>query len=677
MSTQSNAAPSLSPVAVVDEGVGDAKEALTQLGRNSAGESVTETAAQSEAKEVRSWFKILLSYAARCKGKMVLSLVCSLASVVGGFVPFYCVYRILQEFMDVGYTPSLNSVLFWVGVGALAYVLSKVFFGLSTVLSHISAYTILATLRADFVEKLMKTSLGTVTSQSVGAIKNVFVDRIEGVEVPLAHLIPELSGSLALVVGIAGWLLLIDWRLALSCLVTIPLGLLVFATGLAGYNKMYAAYMEESNHVNSVIVEYIEGIEVVKVFNQTSGSYAKYAQAVLAFKDFTMGWFKSTWVTMNLAFSVLPTTLLGVVPCGLWLYMAGDLQPAMLALAIILALAVVPPLMKLTAFLNEAKSMEFAVADAEEFLQLPELPECLESKTVKDTSVQFRDVRFSYDSGHEVIHGIDLVIPQGSYTALVGPSGSGKSTLARLLARHWDVESGVVAIGGVSVCDMPLGELASLVSYVAQDNYLFDCSLRENIRLGKPEATDEEVERAAQAACCEEFIRRLPQGLDTPAGEAGTALSGGERQRISLARAILKDAPIVVLDEATAFTDPENEDKIQRTITELAQGKTLIVIAHRLSTIQRADQIAVLDGGQISAVGTHRDLLRTSPLYRSLWEAHTQTQEWAQQRVAEASGSSAPETNSGRLQEDASLRDGVWDVEKAPAPSSKKGADHD
>lgn len=564
---------------------------------------------------------------------MIASFIFSLLSVAIGFVPFWCVYKILQMFMEEGYVPTGEFLAFWIVVAALAYVMSKVFFGISTICSHVSAYTILATLRHDFIEKLMRTSLGTSSSKSIGTIKNVFIDRIEGVEVPLAHMIPELSGSIALALGLAIWLFAIDWRIALSCLITVPVGLLVFASGLTAYNKMYAAYMEQSNHVNSVIVEYIEGIEVVKAFNQTSGSYTKYASAVNDFKDFTIAWFKSTWVMMNLAFAILPTTLLGVLPCGLWLYMVGAITPATLGLAIILALAIVSPIMKLSSFLNELKSMEFAVADADEFLTLSELPEVDHDARINSYDVSFDRVRFGYGDT-EVLHGDSFRVPQGSFCALVGPSGSGKSTLARLLARHWDTGSGEVRIGDTSVKDMPLDQLSSLVSYVAQDNYLFDCSLRENIRMGKPDATDEEVERAAAKASCGEFIARLPLGLDTPAGGAGKTLSGGERQRISIARAILKNAPIIVLDEATAFTDPDNEDKIQRSINQLARGKTLIVIAHRLSTITDADNIIVLENGRIADQGSHNELLSSCALYRSMWEAHTSASTWAERHLA-------------------------------------------
>lgn len=580
----------------------------------------------------RSWLGTLLGYAGRCKGKMAAALACSVLSTAADLVPFYAVYRILELFIAAPSSASVfqtapvavdwAQVCLWLGVAAGGYVVAKVLFGVSTLLSHVSAYTILETLRRDVVDKLMRTSLGTAASKSIGAVKNVFVDRIEGIEVPLAHMIPELGGNALIALAIMVWMVTIDWRIALACLVTVPVGLLVFATGLGTYNKMYAAYMAESNRVNSVMVEYIEGIEVVKAFNQASDSYEKYAGAVRSFRDFTMGWFKSTWVGMNLAFSIMPTTLLGALPAGLALYLDGSLAPAQLGIALVLALAVIAPVMRLSAFLNESKAMEYAVADAREFLDLPELPEAERRACMDGFSVELSHVSFGYDGEQEVLHDVSLNVPQGSFCALVGPSGSGKSTIARLIARHWDVDAGSVSVGGTNVRAMPLDQLSEVVSFVAQDNYLFDCSLKENIRMGKPDATDKEVLQAARAACCEEFIDRLPAGWDTPAGEAGHALSGGERQRISIARAMLKDAPVVVLDEATAFTDPENEDRIQRSIAQLSRGKTLLVIAHRLSTVIGADNIAVVDGGRIVAQGTHDELLARCPLYARMWQAH-------------------------------------------------------
>ena len=400
---------------------------------------------------------------------------------------------------------------------------------------------------------------------------------------------------------------------------------------MRSYNKNYAAYMAANNHVNSVIVEYVEGIQVVKAFSQGERSYAKFAQAVGSFRDFTLNWFRCTWASMNLCLSILPTTLLGTLPVGIYLYQTGALDPAQVTLCLMMALGIVSPLMSATAFINAMKSMQFAVKDTRKLLDLPQFSQAKQEAELDGSGIRFRNVSFSYGGteGAEVLHDLELHIPQGSFTALVGPSGGGKSTIARLAARFWDVTAGSITLGGRDIREMPLRQLSQAISFVTQDNFLFDCSLKENIRLGKPDASDEEVLAAARAAQCEEFLARLDRGWDTPAGEAGKQLSGGERQRIAIARAILKDAPIVILDEATAFTDPENEDKIQSSIMALSKGKTLLVIAHRLSTIQNADQIVVLEKGHIVDRGTQAELLRRCPLYQKLWQAHLGTQGWA------------------------------------------------
>lgn len=576
-----------------------------------------------------SWIKTLLSFASDCKGKMAASVFFAVVSVAGGFVPYLGVYQILRMFIDE--TADLGGVLLWSAVCLGGYLLKIVCYGLSTVLSHVSAYTILEGLREKISDRLVKAPLGEVMSNSIGSIKGTVVDQVESVEPPLAHMIPELSSNVLLPLAVTVYLFFLDWRMGLASLATIPFALIPMMTGMRDFNAKYAGYMAASAHVNSVIVEYVEGIEVVKAFNQGSSSYEKFVGAVHSFKDFTMAWFESTWKSMNLVLSILPTTLLGTLPAGIMLYLNGSLTPAKLALCLMLALGIIAPLLKATQFINEAKSMEYAVRDANRLLRIKALPEAATEAVLNGHDVQLADVSFSYtgEAKDEVLHRINLSLPAGAFTALVGPSGGGKSTVARLIARFWDVTEGSIAIGGVDIRQMPLQQLASSISFVAQDNFLFHCSLKENIRLGNPKAADEQVLAALQAAQCSDFIARLPKGWDTPAGEAGKQLSGGERQRIAIARAILKDAPIVILDEATAFTDPENEDKIQRSIMELCKGKTLLVIAHRLSTIQKADQIAVIEAGKIVDTGKHKELLGRCPLYQGLWQAHIGAKHWA------------------------------------------------
>ena len=577
----------------------------------------------------RTWLSILLSYAGPCRGKMAASVALAVVSVAGGFVPYLGVYQILRLFVER--RAGLEGILLWCGVCLAGYAVKVAGYALSTMLAHVSAYTILEGLRLQVADRLMGAPLGEVESRPIGAMKSTVVDRIEDVEPPLAHMIPELSSNLLLPLAVVIAMFAIDWRMGLALLVTIPVALVPMAAGMRSYNKNYAAYMAANNHVNSVIVEYVEGIQVVKAFSQGERSYAKFAQAVSSFRDFTLNWFRCTWASMNLCLSILPTTLLGTLPVGIYLYQTGVLDPAQVTLCLMMALGIVSPLMSATAFINSMKSMQFAVKDTRELLDLPQLSQMKQEADLDGSGIRFRNVSFSYGGagGAEVLHDLELHIPQGNFTALVGPSGGGKSTIARLAARFWDVTAGSITLGGRDIREMPLKQLSQAISFVTQDNFLFDCSLKENIRLGKPDASDEEVLAAARAAQCEEFLARLDRGWDTPAGEAGKQLSGGERQRIAIARAILKDAPIVILDEATAFTDPENEDKIQSSIMALSKGKTLLVIAHRLSTIQNADQIVVLEKGHIVDQGTQAELLRRCPLYQKLWQAHIGAQGWA------------------------------------------------
>ncbi len=577
----------------------------------------------------RTWLGILLSFAAPCRGKMAASVVLAILSVAGGFVPYLGVYQIIRLFLER--QADWDGILFWCGVCLAGYAVKVAGYALSTMLAHVSAYTILEGLRLQAADRLMGAPLGEVESRPIGAMKSTIVDRIEDIEPPLAHMIPELSSNILLPLVVVVAMFSIDWRMGLALLATIPFALIPMAFGLRTYNKNYAAYMEANAHVNSVIVEYVEGIQVVKAFSQGERSYQKFAQAVSSFKAFTMDWYRCTWASMNLCLSILPTTLLGTLPIGIYLYQAGVLDPAQVTLCLMMALGIVTPLMSATAFINSMKSMQFAVKDTRELLDLPQLSQAGQDMPLDGCSIQLKDVSFSYggSDGKEVLHHLDLTIPQGEFIALVGPSGGGKSTIARLVARFWDVTHGAITLGGRDIRELPLKQLSREISYVTQDNFLFDCSLKENIRLGRPGASDVEVFAAARAAQCEEFIGRLEHGWDTAAGDAGKQLSGGERQRIAIARAILKDAPIVILDEATAFTDPENEDKIQRSIMALSKGKTLLVIAHRLSTVQNADQIVVLEKGQIVDQGTQRELLSRCSLYQALWAAHIGAQTWA------------------------------------------------
>lgn len=341
---------------------------------------------------------------------------------------------------------------------------------------------------------------------------------------------------------------------------------------------------------------------------------------------------------MNFGNAVLPSTFLGTLPVGMALYASGTLSPENMVMCFILSMGIVDPLMNYTLHVSNIKAVEYAIHDVDKLLHAEELPDTASSVCLKNHNIELKNVSFAYgeNKDNKVLSNITFYVHEGSFTALVGPSGSGKSTIARLIARFWDVDEGAIFIGGTDIRQLPISQLSDLISFVTQDNFLFHCSIKENIRMGKPSATDEEVYAAAKAACCDDFIQRLEHGYDTQAGDAGNRLSGGEKQRVSMARMILKNAPIVILDEATAFADQENEEKMQRSISALTKGKILFVIAHRLSTITNADQIIVLKHGAIHSYGTHKQLLASDSLYRNMWEAHIGARNWSANSKQEA-----------------------------------------
>ena len=584
---------------------------------------------RSEKPEKKSWLNALFAYAGGEKKRLTLSVVLSVLSVVLGLVPFYCMYELLRLFV-LG-TAALADILRWCLLSLAAYVVKIALFSLSTGVSHAMAYTILEGLRLRLADRFLRAPLGDVEAHSIGEIKSMMVDKIESIEPPLAHMIPEGAGHIVLPIVSIAALACIDWRLALASLVTFPLSFLCMGLTFKISGDSFTRYDQSASAMNSAIVEYIEGIEVIKAFGRAGVSYEKYAGAINDFRTFVVKWLTSTFVTMKLSFALFPSTLIGTLPVALALADSGRISGPQAALAVMLSISMVGSLAKLEIFSENMRQVKFTVENLEEFLEMPALPEPAQRARVEGADVALKGVRFSYtgEEKDEVLHGIDLTLPAGSFTALVGPSGGGKSTVAKLIARFWDVSAGEITIGGVNVKDMPLSQLSEYVSFVTQDNFLFRCSLLENIRLGDPAATDEQVKAAARAAQCEEFIAKLPQGYDTPAGEAGRRLSGGEKQRIAIARMLLKNAPIVILDEATAFTDPENEDKLQRSIAALTKGKTLLVIAHRLSTIRNADNIVVLKNGAIEAEGTQDELLSTCPLYQEMWRSHIGARDWA------------------------------------------------
>lgn len=576
----------------------------------------------------KSWVNTLFAYAEGEKKRLVLSVVLSVVSVMLGLAPFYCMYRLICMF--TAGTATAAAVAGWCMAALAAYALKILTFTLSTGTSHSMAYAILEGLRLRLADRFLHAPLGDVENHTIGEIKSMMVDKIENLEPPLAHMIPEGAGHLVLPIVSIIALAVPDPRLALAFLVTFPLSFICMGLTFKISGKNFTEYDNSSNRMNSTIVEYIEGIEVIKAFGRAGVSYEKYAKAITDFRTFVVRWLTSTFATMKLSFALFPSTLIGTLPTALALANSGSITAPQAALAVMLSMSMVGSLAKLEVFSENMRQVQFTVRNLEEFLEMPELPEPAARAEIKRTDVELKNVHFSYtgDAADEVLHGVDLRLPEGSFTALVGPSGGGKSTVAKLIARFWDVTSGEITIGGVNVRDMPISQLSEYVSFVTQDNFLFRGSLLENIRLGDPNAGDEEVMAAARAAQCEEFISKLPQGYNTPAGEAGKRLSGGERQRIAIARAMLKDAPVIILDEATAYIDPENEDRLQKAIEALTRNKTIIMIARRLKTVRHADRILVIDHGRIVQQGKHEELIAEPGIYADFIGGKKQTVDW-------------------------------------------------
>lgn len=575
------------------------------------------------------WLKALLSYTGARKGKFYVSVILSVISIAAGLIPFFCMYRVILLFVDNA--ESVRGIFFWCIVSVAAYFIKVLCFSFSTALSHQVAYYVLEGLRFRVADCFLHAPLGEVQRHTIGELKNLIVDKIEAIEPPLAHMVPEGAGHIVLPVISIFALAVIDWRIALASLITFPASMICMMLTFKISGKNFETYNISNARMNSAIVEYIEGIEVIKTFGKLGVSYEKYSGAITDYRKFVLKWLSSTWVTVKLSFALFPSTLIGTLPVSLILASRHIITAPEAALAVMLSLSMVGSLSKLEVFANGIRQIKETVQELDYFLNMEKLPEPESYVEIPNMDIEMRDVCFSYtkEAKDNVLRNISLSLPKGSYTALVGPSGGGKSTVAKLIARFWDVSSGEICIGGINIKEIPLSQLSGLVSFVSQDNFLFQSSLMENIRLGNPNATDEEVMEAAKSAQCDDFISKLPCGYMTSAGEAGKSLSGGEKQRIAIARLILKDAPIVILDEATAFTDPENENKIQKAITSLAKGKTLLIIAHRLSTIRNADNIVVLKNGVIEAQGTHKNLLERCSLYREMWRMHIGAKNWA------------------------------------------------
>lgn len=559
------------------------------------------------------------------KGRFSVSILLAVLGVIGRTIPYFAIAKIITNIFTNDLT--LRNSILGVGIAFVGYLSEILCSNLSTAFSHKAAYLILKNLRLSIAQKLPRVSMGNIQSQTDGYYKEIMVDKIEGLEVVMAHMVPELTANICVPVFLFILLFLMDWRMALVSISTLLIGMIVMIRGLNGYSEKFQGQVKTNRHMIDTLIEYVKGIEVIRVFNQGETSYQKYEQSVKANAEYSIDWMKGLQKVSSAFTAIVPTVLLTVLPLGYLLYSLNQLGAEQFLICIIISLGIVSPILAVFGFTDSIAGLKTTLNDIDSILSQPELIRPKEDTKLKNLNLYLQDVSFSYQKEKETIHNLSMEIPYGKKVAIVGPSGSGKSTIAKLIAGFWDVSSGAISIGGTNIKEIPLHQWNELISFVSQDNFLFDLSIRENIRIGKPTASDQEVENAAAQSGCDLFIRNLEHGYDTVVGNAGGKLSGGERQRITIARAILKNAPIIIFDEATAFTDVENEAIIQAAIAVLMKGKTQITIAHRLSTIIDSDKIFVIDAGNLVASGTQQELMESCLLYQKMWKAHIEARD--------------------------------------------------
>ena len=582
-------------------------------------------------------------------GKLITAVILAVLGVACGMAPYFAAAKIIVLLLEG--EKAFMVYLPWLLTAFGGFLLRTVLYNGALGISHRATFSILKTIREKLLAKLPRLPLGTVMDTSSGKLKEIIVDQVDSMETTLAHLFPEMTANIVTPLLTVIYLFVLDWRLALLSLAVFPIAFVFMMTVMGGYAKNYAGAVKATTEMSSTMIEYINGIEVIKAFNQGKASYTKLTRKVRANAQYYYDWMRRSQLGMSMAYAFFPAQMLTILPFG-WLfythgtlsgatfitvfpaqmltilpfgwlfYTHGTLSGATFITVIVLALGMAAPIVAAFNFVDTLAQVGTTAKQVDEILKAREQAHGTQRVDFGNHDIEIQNVSFGYHDDKEILHGVSLSIPQNTMTALVGPSGSGKSTLAKLIAGFWDVENGDITMGGHSLKDIPLEELYDQVAFVSQENYLFDDTVRENIRMGRRDATDAEVEEAAHSAGCDSFINELEKGFETVVGGGGVHLSGGERQRIAVARAMLKNAPVIILDEATAYIDPENEAVIQKAVARLVKDKTVIVIAHRLSTITGADNIAVVKDGHIEASGRHDELLDICALYREMWQAH-------------------------------------------------------
>lgn len=560
---------------------------------------------------------LLKKYIKRNKTPYFISVLFAILGVISNLFVYIILSKVIISLID-------GSQDFYYYINKIFFILScliikEVFMFLSTMISHKTAYQIIRDIRKSLMEKLFNMPLGDILNESTGKLKDIIVNQVDNTETTLAHMIPEMTANLVGPIILFVYMLILDYRLSLISLIPLVIGGFFMSGPMKRMKVKFPQAVKIGQDMNNSVVEYINGIEVIKTFNQGEKSYKKYRDNVYKKANYYYDWMGENTRDYAISMSIAPVGILTIIPFGLYFFMNGSLNGGVFLTLIILSFGTIQNIMRVMTFEDDIGRMSTIFEEIKNILSARELSHKNANLDIKNYNIDMKNVDFSYEKDKQVLNNINIKIEEGSVNALVGESGSGKSTIAKLISGFWDVASGSISIGNVNIKDMSLEKLSSIISYVAQDNFLFDMSIKDNIRIGNKNASDEEIIEVCKKAACHDFIMKLSDGYDTRVGEAGKHLSGGERQRISIARAMIKNAPIVILDEATSYIDPENEALIQDAISELVKGKTLIIIAHRLKTITDVDNIFVIKNGELVCKGSHEELLKESKDYNNLW----------------------------------------------------------
>ncbi|MBP2016237.1 ABC transporter ATP-binding protein [Anaerococcus degeneri] len=553
-------------------------------------------------------------------GQILSSVIIAIIGVFCGVVPYFALAKITQNI-------AINNTDLEFYVRPILLILggligSVIFHEISTLISHNLAFRIIEDERKKLVRKINRLSMGEIEKRSSGEWTQFMVETLNKIEQPIAHVIPEVIANLIIPIALVVIVFIIDWRIGIANLITLPLGVLFSILMMGGYEEKSRNYQEAAKNMNTTAVEYIRGIQVIKAFNKSASSYGKFVDAVNSNRDSMLNWYLSVCFYMTAAMEVLPSTLLFVLPTSLYLYMNGSIEVGNLIMCVLLSYACYKPLIKAMSHMDTMANVRVVIDEIKNVIELPELERGNGEEKIRSYDINFENVCFAYNDKKKVFDNLSFSAKENKLTAIVGYSGGGKSTIAKLIAGYWNINKGKISVGNVNLKDVSLEKNMELVTYVSQENYLFRKSIIDNMRMANQNASIEEIKDACKKASCHDFIMSLPNGYETIIGESGSNLSGGERQRLTIARALLKDSPIVLLDEATAYSDPDNEAEIQKSIDALVENKTVIMIAHRLSTIIGADKIIVLNNGEIEAEGTHKELLEKSETYAKMWKSH-------------------------------------------------------